>query len=388
MTTISNKVRLYRYSDANAPVLSGTAGALVTLLDACLVDGYDSKSINTLTVASGVATASISSGHSYEVGAVVRISGATPSALNGDWRVAAADGTSFDFSVEGLGIADGTATGTITALRAPAGWEKVYSDTNRAAYRSLDYASHNGMVLYVDDTGTTTARTRGYESMSDIDTGTGPFPTDAQSSGGLWWGKSDSASSAARRWALVADAKSIALATCAQDSYQNSANCPTFGALRDSHAADSFAHVISGATSSANATNWASGPANGLHVFNGNANEGGVFLARTITGTGGSVAASVRVSASSASTGISSYPAATLATQMWAAEGTVFEGTGNAVIGRGTIRGPAHLYAHLSAAAAPGFDLIGVPGDGALFMRANINGQGFLMNLGRSGNWE
>lgn len=389
MTTISNKVRLYRYSDANAPVLSGTAGALVSLLDACLVDGYDPKTINTLTVAGNNATAVISAGHSYEVGAVIRIAGATPAALNGDWRLASVTGTDAVFSVEGLGIAEGAATGTITALRAPVGWAKIYSDTNRAAYRSLDYASHNGMVLYVDDTGTTTARTRGYESMSDIDTGTGPFPTDAQSSGGLWWGKSDSASSSARRWALVADAKSMALATCAQGAYQNSANCPTFGALRDTHAADSYAHVISGATSSANATSWASGPANGLHVFNGNnANEGGVFLARTITGTGGSVAASVRVSASSTTTGVSSYPAATLATQMWAAEGTVFEGTGNAVIGRGTIRGPAHLYAYLSAAAAPGFDLIGVPGDGALFMRANINGQGFLMNLGRSGNWE
>jgi hypothetical protein len=34
---------IYRSSDASAPVLSGTVGALVALLDACLVTGYGSK---------------------------------------------------------------------------------------------------------------------------------------------------------------------------------------------------------------------------------------------------------------------------------------------------------------------------------------------------------
>jgi hypothetical protein len=35
---------LYRSTDASAPVLSGTVGALVALLDACLVNGYGAKS--------------------------------------------------------------------------------------------------------------------------------------------------------------------------------------------------------------------------------------------------------------------------------------------------------------------------------------------------------
>ncbi len=36
-------VRIYRSTDASAPVLSGTAGALITVLDACLVNGFGSS---------------------------------------------------------------------------------------------------------------------------------------------------------------------------------------------------------------------------------------------------------------------------------------------------------------------------------------------------------
>lgn len=36
-------VRIYRSDDASAPVLNGTAGSLITVLDACLVNGYGSK---------------------------------------------------------------------------------------------------------------------------------------------------------------------------------------------------------------------------------------------------------------------------------------------------------------------------------------------------------
>lgn len=35
--------KLYRYDDANAPVLSGTRGALINILKKCLIDGYGGK---------------------------------------------------------------------------------------------------------------------------------------------------------------------------------------------------------------------------------------------------------------------------------------------------------------------------------------------------------
>lgn len=85
------------------------------------------------------------------------------------------------------------------------GWTKPYTGTNLAAYKQP--AGSNGFYLYVDDTGTQNARVRGYETMSSISSGTGPFPTDVQFSGGLYLRKSEAASSTARPWMLVSDGK-------------------------------------------------------------------------------------------------------------------------------------------------------------------------------------
>ena len=48
--------------------------------------------------------------------------------------------------------------------------------------------------------------------MADVDTGTGPFPTDAIMTGGGYWWKSSAASGAAVRWKLFADGRTLLLA--------------------------------------------------------------------------------------------------------------------------------------------------------------------------------
>lgn len=75
-------------------------------------------------------------------------------------------------------------------------------------YRATDPTSL-GMYLRVDDTGTTVARVVGYETMSDVNTGTGPFPTSAQVAGGGYWEKSSSAGSTARNWIMVGDERAF-----------------------------------------------------------------------------------------------------------------------------------------------------------------------------------
>jgi hypothetical protein len=102
---------------------------------------------------------------------------------------------------------DGAATGTITIRYAPqTSWVKVYAGTNKAVYRSTDPQSH-GQYLRVDDTGGMVARVRGFEDMTDVDSGTGPFPTDAQMSGGGYWHKSTVASNAAAKYWMFADSR-------------------------------------------------------------------------------------------------------------------------------------------------------------------------------------
>src|SRR5277367_4813757 len=96
-------ITVYKSSDASAPVLSGQAGAMAGVLDACLVNGYGSK--------------------------------------------------------------------------AAAGWGTAFTGTNLRAYQP---ASGNRLYLALDDTGTTSCRLTGYEAMSAVSTGTGPFPTSLQ----------------------------------------------------------------------------------------------------------------------------------------------------------------------------------------------------------------
>jgi hypothetical protein len=199
-------VKYFHSAMTDAPVLNGTAGSLIGVLDACLVNGFSLRTVDSLTVTSNVATANISAGHGYEVDTIVLIAGATPSGLNGRKRVLSATTNTITFAAPG--VADGSATGTMNVRLAPAGWEKPFSGTNLAAYRSAEIASTR-CFLRVDDTAAQNARAVGYESMSDINTGTGPFPTSAQVSGGLWWGKANSTATTARSWMVVADDKTF-----------------------------------------------------------------------------------------------------------------------------------------------------------------------------------
>jgi hypothetical protein len=200
-------VRVFRSTDTGAPTLSNVAGTLIAVLDGCLADGYGSVTLDSLVIASNVATCTLSTGHGFTAigatGPVVRIAGATPAGLNGDWRITYVSATVFTFAV--TGITDQTATGTITAKRAPGGFEKAFTGTNLAVYRSLDIT---GTRLYcrIDDTTTTYARIRGYEAMSDVNTGTGLFPTDGQQSGGGYVYKANAAS---RPWTLFTDGRMI-----------------------------------------------------------------------------------------------------------------------------------------------------------------------------------
>lgn len=198
---MSTAVKYFSSEFTGAPTLNGTAGSLISILDACLVDGYDLRTVNSLTVSSNVATATVSAGHPYPVGGVVLIEGATPAELNGEKRVLSATANTFTYAAPG--VADGSASGTISSKMAPAGWTKAFSGTNKAAYR---FAGMNGMFLRVDESGDATfALVRGFRDMTDVDTGSQPFPQPGQMASGLWWKKSNQANSTAREWRLVAD---------------------------------------------------------------------------------------------------------------------------------------------------------------------------------------
>ena len=286
MTVADASVRYFHSGMSGAPVLSGSPGATISVLDAFLVNGWGLVTLDSLIVSGNVATATRSAGIGpFEIGTVATVAGVTGgmTALNSSWKVASASSTVVTFATSG--ISDGTAAGTVTIKLAAAGWAKTYSGTNLAAYKPSDGAA-TGNLLRIDDTGTTVARVVGYEAMSDVNTGTGPFPTTAQVSGGLYWAKSSTADSTARPWIAFADSRCFYLMVANNASYTDDFFCYTFGDLISTKTPDAYACTIFGNTSS-QATVYAAGAASQNIDYLGAVV--GCYLPRAYTGVGSSV---------------------------------------------------------------------------------------------------
>ena len=272
-------------SQVGAPVLSGTAGALRTLLKACLVDGFGAGAVATLTVSGGIATATYAGAHPFKVGYVAQFAGATPAGLNGNKVILSVTGTSVTFAAPG--VPDGAATGTITSKAAPAGWQELFAGalTNVIALKP-SVVEATGCVLRVDDTGTTNARVRAYEAMSDISTGVGMTPLESQAAGGLWWPKSATANATARAWILVADARGfyLAVAPAGGDRY----TLLFAGDIASLKSGDAYGYLLTG--NQGDQTNASSVP-DGCVGYSHRSARTGAYLVRGYTAIGQSTAA-------------------------------------------------------------------------------------------------
>ena len=240
-------VKRYTSTMTSAPTLNGTAGSLITLLDACLKDGFNTQAPTGATQTGGVATLSFGAAHGYAVNDVIALSGANESVWNDEFRVLTAAANSLTFAI----ASDATtpATGTLSSKTAPLGWTKPYSGTNKAAY--LPQAAYVPCYLRVqDDSSTPTsangrwAKVCGYETMSDVDTGTGPFPTVAQRPNGLSIHKSSTSDSTARVWWLVGDGGIFYLGVFWSDSYPTLADGYVFGDINSLKSGDGYSSLI------------------------------------------------------------------------------------------------------------------------------------------------
>ena len=187
------------------PQLSGTSGALIAVLDACLITGFGTVSVTSLTVADGVATATVSAGNSFNPHHIILIEGASDSALNGRHRVLLDGNSSTSFSFKTT-AASGPASGTISAKYAPVpGWEKPFSAANKAVYRAT---TGNRFYYRVDDSlpEKYVAEIRGYETMASVDVGAAPFPLLTRIS---TIEKSIGANATGKYWDLVADCRAV-----------------------------------------------------------------------------------------------------------------------------------------------------------------------------------
>lgn len=276
---MTTNVKVFKSTDAGAPSLSGTAATLISLLQACLVDGYNSKSA-TITRSGSTATVTATS-HGFLTDQCILIAGANEAEYNGEHYITVTGTDTFTFAV--TGTPSTPATGTITAKNAPAGWTKPYTGTNKAAFRA---GGGNQMYLRVDDSQSQYGRVFGYQAMTDVDTGTDQFPTAVQVSGGLYWSKSSTADAVARTWVLVANDRLLHLFVSGSTSTSGT-NCGTyaFGDIKSYKSGDQFATLLVGTNSATPFNNTYASTNTAL-----NAATAGHYLTRSYTTIGGSVA--------------------------------------------------------------------------------------------------
>lgn len=205
MSLPDTTVKHFSSAMAGAPTLPLTAGAILGVLKACLVTGFGAVTLSSLTVTAGVATATVSAGHGFTmtgaVGPVISIEGAAVEALNGEFRISeVVSATAFRFAVEG--VANQSVAGTITAKRAPAGWNLLYEGENKAVF-SRPALGATAELFRVANPNATSATVSGYEAMADIDTGTAQLTAGS----GAWYAVDQG--SLVSSWAVIADHRAV-----------------------------------------------------------------------------------------------------------------------------------------------------------------------------------
>ncbi len=200
-------VQVFNSMQANAPELNGNSASLITVLDAVLVNGYNTLSVSSITRSDSTATVTTSTAHDFVTNDSVTITDATETEYNGKFRITRTGSTTFTYTV--TGTPSTPATGTITCKRASAGFEKKYTGAEKAVYRSTRSDSNKHYLRVVDNsTGGASYKSAlcySWESMDDVDTGTVGAPTP----NGRHWPKSSTSDSAARWWCIVTDGRLV-----------------------------------------------------------------------------------------------------------------------------------------------------------------------------------
>ena len=182
---MSTSVKYMHSGMQNAPQLTNDWGVLVDMLDACLVNGFNTQAITSLSRTGTTATATFGSGHGYVQHQVIQIAGVVETGWNGQYRILSATTNTLTFAV--VDTIASTATGSMTAKTAPLGFEKPFSGTQKAVYRSPNPLSSR-LFLRVDNSldpvWTSTyakyGKVTASDGMSDVDTFTGSqMPYDA-----------------------------------------------------------------------------------------------------------------------------------------------------------------------------------------------------------------
>lgn len=140
-------IKWFSFDNTNAPQLNNTWGCMIDVLDACLVTGYGSQPILSITITNGVGVAVFGGIHKIKQFQVVAFSGASVDGINSEFKVLGLTHNSIEFLVD---LPDQEITGAISCKIAALGWSKVFSGAQKAVYQAKDTVK-NPYFLRVDN---------------------------------------------------------------------------------------------------------------------------------------------------------------------------------------------------------------------------------------------
>jgi hypothetical protein len=188
-----------------APQYANANDNIISILEACLVNGFNTKTATSASSISGVLTLNFASNPGFEPLQTVELAASDAALVNGQHRVVANANNQVTIAIAGLpdGAVGSTGAG-ITIKQAGAGWSKPFSASTKAVFRP---ATGNRRFLRVVNAVGANVQARGYEDMTDVDTGTNPFPTVAQQATPVAVNNFSSSSPANAPWFLIATNK-------------------------------------------------------------------------------------------------------------------------------------------------------------------------------------
>lgn len=136
----STDIRYYVHTNSKAPQLENAFGSMLNVLDACLVNGFGSQTVESLTADNTTVTADFGRSHNFLQYQVIKIEGAVQEEFNGEHRIISVTTNTISFEIA-QPASTSRASGLISCSLPPLGWEKPFANQNpsgggKGAYRS------------------------------------------------------------------------------------------------------------------------------------------------------------------------------------------------------------------------------------------------------------
>lgn len=190
----STAIKYFVHTNTNAPQLDNVQGSMITVLDACLVNGLTLGAVDSITATGTTVTVNFSTTHNLLRFQVIKIAGAAQAEYNGEHRILSVPTTSSVTFGVATAPSVSPATGAIVASLPPVGWSLPFTATGKRAYKNTDIESPYLRVVDMEDPAWTTtyakyAKVGICEEMVDIDTMLGhQAPYDASNPDKNWVG--------------------------------------------------------------------------------------------------------------------------------------------------------------------------------------------------------